>query len=217
MQNLYLSKEENTALRLLSKGFSSSIVRREMNVHRVRWDHFTLRLRRKTGIANHKDERQCQEYLAKYAKASMVLSPEQVQILRRRMNGETIGGIAYLMRISDDDVRQLESDACAAIGIFTPHEPTRKLQYRTYLSVYHSTNGKPLTETELKALRLVAKGYLPRQVYHELGGNEQYFVKLIRSVCLRLGMNVQGRGTQRRMIQDYLARIDAQAMNDPMF
>lgn len=80
---------------------------------------------------------------------------------------------------------------------------------RTYLSVYHSTNGKPITETELAALRLVAKGYRPQQVYLELGGNERYFVDLIRGVCLRLGFNVQGRGTQRNMIIDYLARLDA--------
>lgn len=222
MLNIYLSTEENKALSLFAEKISPTIVRREMDIPKVRWDHFTLILRRKTGIANHKDERQCQDYLARYAKAPMKLEPKQVEIFRRLVNGETLEGAAYIMRISQDELHGLINQACMNAAIFTQHPRTRLLQMRTFLSVHYSTNGKPLTETEIAAFRLIAKGYRPQQVYLELGGKERYFVNLIRGACLRLGFNVSGKGTQRRMIIDYLARLDAQepapvTMDDPMF
>lgn len=218
-RHLYLSIQEEKALNLFAKGINSQIVRRECEIGRCSMDAFTFALRRKTGIRDQKDDHECQEYLRRYSEAieKRAATPDQIALLRRVMNGETHQGIAYQMRISEAEVAPLITKACEAIGIFTEDQRARSTQIRIYLSAFHSTNGKPITTTEMQVLRFLASGVRPQNLCEHLSGKERYFVTLARNVCLRLGFNVRGKGTQRRMIQDYLARFDAEVMADPMF
>lgn len=223
-RNIYLTELEEKALSLLAKGISQPVVRRECNIPKTRMDIFTSNLRRKTGIKSQKDDQQCQEYLRRYSAAmeNPTTNPKHIEVMRRFMERETLEGMAYQLKLSPEDTTALLNEACEAVGIFSKDDKARRLQIRTFLSIRHSRNGKEPTELEMQLLRYMAIGGKPLHFAYEQRQRPRHIILLAREVCTRLGFNVEGRGVQRRMIQDYLARLDAQepapvTMDDPMF
>lgn len=219
---IYLTPNEEKAVRLMAQGLSSREINNQCEIPLAGYAAFTLNIRRKTGIHDHHDKRVCQGYLDAYVEAmeKQAITPQQVEALRRYLRKETLEGIGYQMgRIGVKEVENLIDAACSAAGILTDDPRAQRMQIQVYLATFHSTNGKEVTPMELDILRHMAAGGSPAGFAQDRGERERYCLMLARSVCFRLGFNARGRGVQRGMIQDYLARIDSQqiTMDDPAF
>jgi DNA-binding CsgD family transcriptional regulator len=218
-QNIYLTAEENKALLLMANGYNSLHIKQKCDIPLSGMGQFTSTIRRKTGIRDHKNPMECRTYLERYA-ATMEnpsLTEQQLNALRRILEGETLMGIGYqLGEIGEDGAAKLIDEACNAVGIFTRDERTRRIQIRIYLSTL-PRNIKPPSPVDLKILRLMAEGMTPQQIAREWGERERYIVIKARDVCLRLGFNARGRDVQRQLIRGWLTRFDGMVMSDPMF
>lgn len=213
-RNIYLTELEEKALGLFAKGVNTRIICRELAINHEQLATLTFAIRRKTGIADHNDDRQCQDYLRRYRHAieRNATTPEHIIALRvyTKTAWESDSHAAHT-------VVHITQEAIELCGIFSKDERTRKMQVRQYLATFHCRNKMPPTDTEIQILRLVASGVKAKELCLHLQGAPRYFVHRLRDVCKRLGFNVQGRGAQRRMIQDYLARTEPPTMDDPMF
>lgn len=218
---IYLTAEEEKALRLLALGCGSRSIIEQCDVGLSGIAIFTQKIRRKTGIADHKEKKQCEAYLERYERAMVnpVLSDNQLRALRMLTNGDTMEATAYRLEVSTiAEATAILDSALEAAGIFT-HDPTqRKLQARLFLAAFYS-HPITMSKVERQILKQMAEGKHFLEIAEQIGDPVKYVKERAASACRMLGFSTQGRNTQRNLLRAYFAQHDRQmvTMEDPMF
>lgn len=219
---IYLTKDEDNAIKLLAKGASPSIIQRNCILPASGMGFFTAELRRKTGIIDTRNPRQCREYLENYRKAmeGEGLTPTQLKAARFQQDRETYGAIAARLGIPQAEVSLLIEDACTSAGIFSHDVRARKAQWRIYLALFHPIAERPISDQKMTMLRLLAEGMSYYDIAEKMSWPLEYLKLVSRQVCAYLGLTAKGKNAQRRLIVAYLEHKDtetADMMNDPAF
>lgn len=218
---IYLTPEEEKALRLYALGCSSRSVVEQCDIGLSGLAVFTQNIRKKTGIADHKERKQCEHYIERYerAMANPVLRADQLLALQMLANGDTMEGMAYrLGEITIGETTAILDSACEAAGIFT-HDPTqRRLQARLFLAAFHT----PLTTLwghSEQILRQMAEGKSFGDIAEQMSNPVAYVKSKAFEACKRLGFCTRGRNAQRNLLRAYFALRARQmvTMDDPMF
>jgi len=228
MKNLYLTSNEEKAIRLLADGRSSAILLEECEIPISGLGVFTYELRRKTGIENTRRPSDCQYYLKQYAKAfenPPQLSVEQKDAARLLMGGATIKTIATrISRSLEQGVAIMDSTLVTA-GIFSKDLRTQRSQLRLFMAVFYLRKNVcedigPLT---WDILRAVARGEHYTNIALKHSMSEEYTRSAAHAGLTKLGFVTRGRGTQEGLLRGYMEYLDAQAaeaaqdpMNDPL-
>lgn len=210
---LYLTKDENIALTLLSQGVKSHAIQRQCVVPLSGMGFFTAEIRNKTGIRDTRNPRECQKYLRDFAESMELTRPSilQVNIMRMLLERNTHEGIAHKLEIIAEQIPQLIADFNKRAGIFTEDPKCRRAQWRLYLAAFHPECTNPLTpmpEDRWSILRLLADGLPYSQIADDLKMAVTSVRLLAREACSRLGLSARGRNTQRQLIRAYLTNLD---------
>lgn len=218
---LYLSDNEENALLLLCKGFTSYAIRQQCDIPSAGMAVFTQTIRKKTGIADSRSIETCREYLARYdaAMASLALSPRALQLFRYLSRGDTLTGTAYLLQCTEAELLMEYESALTAAGIFTRDPQTRGIQTRLFMAAYHPAS-KPETPREWQILREMARGAKPAEIAEAMAIPLAFVEDKALELCRRIGLIARGRDVQRNLIRAFLSRNAEKEpvdMSDPAF
>ncbi len=215
MHNPYLTENEAKTLRFLGEGKSLPFIRDNCQMPLAGMHVFTSSLRRKTGIRDTRYAPECREYLKQVEAALSGPGPTETElrVLSHIAEGDTFVAIASRLEITREAVWTLYDSACAAAGIFTRDERTRKTQIRLFLStrkISGLSGMTALTGHELQFLRAFASGQTYVQIAESEGQPLEYVRFRARGVLLRLGLTARGRDAQRNLVRAFLVAYDAQ-------
>lgn len=220
----YLTSAENTLLNLMAEEYSTRHILQNCEIPLSGFHIFCAEIKRKLGISGRLIH-ECKPFLAKYSAAmanQTRTTPEQTRVIRQYVQGETLQGMAYTLKMSEDATQALIDDACKAAAIFTRDERARRAQLRLYLALFRF-NGLPLSPMEETILRGMAAGKSFEEIADGFAVHPVKFVKQkAKAACHRLYFDISGRNTQRTLLRAYFAYIDQQkpseiTMEDPMF
>ncbi len=234
MAIIYLSENEEKALRLLAAGYSIREVYDNCKVPLSGMSVFTAQIRRKTGIEHTRHPQECREYIARVEAALRGHGPDEIElrVLSHIAEGDTFIAIANRLQIARERVWALYDSGCAAAGIFTRDDRARKTQLRLYLSVSKIDTLRGMTAVtghELQFLRAFASGQTYAQIAESEGQPLEYVQYKAKGVLLRLGLTARGRDAQRNLVRAFLVAYDAKtqsgeleppqsvSMDDPAF
>lgn len=222
MEIIGLSKDEQTALTLLAEGRNGLYIREHCTIPLAGFSVFTSEIRRKTGIADTKDRRECAQFLERYARAlATPPSAEHVAVVRSIVADESLISIAYRLKINIEEARALYDKACESFGVFTRDERARKIQLRLALARHTLSTLSPIarvTETELRFLRLFVEGHSYAQIAENTGERELFVRVTTKGLFDRFFLVSRGRGAQRMLATAFLALIESGvSMDDPAF
>lgn len=218
----YLTADENTLVNLMAQEFSTQHILQNCKIPLSGFHIFCGEIKRKLGVSG-RLVHECHPFLVKYSAAmanQTRTTPDQTRALRQYMQNETIQGIAYTLKMSEDATQQLIDDACKTAAIFTRDERARRAQLRLYLALFRF-NGLPLSPMEETMLRGMAEGKSFEEIAEGFAVHPVKFVKLkAKAACHRLYFDISGRNAQRNLLRAYFAHIDARpkiTMEDPLF
>ena len=221
-RNIYLSPNEDKALRLLAEGRSHYVLRDQCVIPLAGMAVFTQNIRRKTGIHDTRYPRECRLYVEKVdnALANHSLTPEELRILEMYANGETSEGIGNRHGKTEWDMEKEIAALLQRIGIFAKDPRICRFQARIFLVSFHKPN-RPHTPQGWQVLRLIAEGRTALEIADELKTPVEYARFKVKETCALLGLTARGRDVQRNLVRAYLethAEHPTQPdMNDPMF
>lgn len=217
MQNLYLTENEQKALRILANRGDHIAVRNECVIPLSGMGFFTSEIRRKTGIRDTLDSEECRAYLERYENALTYQrwDPLDNRLVSLFLQKNTFTAIAS--RLKAEGVVHLPGDigrdldlACEKAGIFTRDEKARRVQLKIYLTAFYLTK-KPekLSPHNRKAMELFASGMTIRQIAFCMQVEYAYAQYLVQSTCKEVGIVARGRGLQQKLARVFLASKNA--------
>lgn len=224
---IYLSEEEEKALRLLAQGFNSYVIHEKCKLPMAGMGIFTQEIRRKTGIRDTKYARECFLYIKRFEEAmdNPPLTPDDLRLLRFYRDDYTLDAMASEWKTTPVEITARIESLFTHMGIFTKDERARRLQLRIYLIAFHAP-AQPETPFHWNLLRMLARGLSFAEIAHELGERKEYIQFKTREICTKLGLLAKGRDVQRKLIRAFLATHSepqsptqdvADPLNDPMF
>jgi hypothetical protein len=224
MKIIYLSEDEEKALRLLTEQASAYTIRDRCKLPLSGLAIFTSEIRRKTGIRDTKNPKECQSYIRQYEAAMAAARPteDEIWLLRHFCDKDTIEGITYQWNalhleqtpFTEDAIRSAIEQAFEHIGIFSKDERARRMQFRYYLAAYRPQK-LPDTGHQWEFLRHTAAGLTVKQIADLMNEPLDYVQAKIEDACIRVGLKAKGRDVQRNLIRVFLHLNDP--LNDPMF
>src|SRR5688572_11284574 len=146
MKIIYLSEDEEKALRLLAEQASAYTIRDQCKLPLSGLAIFTSEIRRKTGIRDTKNPNECRSYIRQYEAAMAAARPtdDEIWLLRHYSEKDTIEGLTYQWNtqhmeqtpITETVMLSMIEQAFEHIGIFTKDDRARRMQFRYYLAAY---------------------------------------------------------------------------------
>jgi hypothetical protein len=228
MKNLYLTANEEKAVKLLADGRSSGFILEQCEIPVSGLGTFTAELRRKTGIEDTRSPSDCKSYLNRYAKAFEVppkLSREQEEATRIILKGNSMTAVAYRVGGAFESAVTLIDSIFSTAGIFSKDPRTQRAQLRLFMAVFHLRKNicEDIGPKAWEILRASARGehYTDLALKHHL--TEEQVCTMAHNGLMMLGFVTRGRGTKENLLRAYMEYLDEQIaqeavdpMNDPL-
>lgn len=220
--NIYLTKDEHHALVLLSELKTTYAIQEQCKIPMSGMGFFLSEIRRKTGIRDTKQTKECKDYLKRHAEAlSKPPTTDQIRILRKYLAGETWEAIGNSMPLPLEQVIPTLDKACHAVGIFTQDERARKIQVRQYLACYIPNETVIWTPATLAVVRGIANATPIEEIAQQVNQTTGWVRSTAKDTLYKLGLAARGRDVQRNMANAFLRLRDhinpPVTMDDPMF
>lgn len=209
-KSIYLDESENLAIQLLAKGERLKIIRESCKIPSTRFPFFLAELRRKTGISNIQDTRECAKYWKDLPnlKGEVQISPQESRLLVGFVDLVSLAYMANMLRISEADARASLENALRKCGIFVKDDRTRRIQVRFFFAIKGIPHSKlpPLSSEHWKVLRVLADGGRLEhvQALWTPPKKAKFAREYIREACIRIGANCPGRGARQKLIAAFL-------------
>lgn len=183
---------------------------------------FLSEIRRKTGIRDTKDHKECRDYLKHFASFTANLpSADELFALRLLMAGSSLEAMAYKLHLPQEQITTFLDTACRSVGILTRDERARKIQVRQYITSHFPISGVIFTPARLAVLRGVADGKPLAQIADEVNQPTDWVEWTLKDLTKGLGLVTRGRDVMRTLIQTFLkvreVRNPSITMDDPAF
>lgn len=206
--HIYLTPDEEKALRILADSRPHFVLKEANVIPTYGLSIFLSNLRRKTGIRDTKNSKEIRAYFSKYEEAMAYpgFSPEELDAVRKIIDeGAPFEEAAIALGRTVEQIEAALQSACATAGIFSRDEKTQRLQLKTYLALFNPVGNQSLSEQELQLLRLYSEDVDYAIIAYKVNQRTPWVTEKIRDLCLKLGLNSRGRGTQRQLVRAWLA------------
>jgi len=220
---IYLTADEQRAIRIFAKGQSSREIQRQCVLPLSGMAFFTIELRRKTGIQNLRLASECQSYLERYAQAldnlaTNPLSNMEVHLLRAFAGGMGLAELAYTTETPPTDFLERLNTLLTRCGIFTQDQRTQKIQAKIHMAAYHTPDvSLSISASDWLVLRTWCETGSCDEAAAALGWKyDQRYIRLTaQDACKMLGLSSQGKNAQLFLMRLYFAHVDLQAAQTP--